>query len=99
MSALANILLAEVLKVGLPIVAEQLASFAIEKEPELKAVLAKRLGESSPLVQEIFELLVEPGLVTIGHLLTTIGSAAPTKALPAPASTGPTQPWPDFRDN
>lgn len=77
MSAIANALLSEALKIVLPIVAEQIASYAAEKEPEVRAYLGAKLGHASPLVDEVFQLLIEPGLVTIGGLLTTLGSAAP----------------------
>ena len=98
MSAVANALVGEALKIVLPLVAERIASFAAEKEPEVKAYLGAKLGHASPLVDEVFQLLVEPGLVTIGGLLVTLGSAAPA-AHPAPAgATAPTQAWPDYRD-
>lgn len=71
----------------LPIVAEQFASFAAAKEPEVKAYLAGHFGHGSPLVEEVFKLLVEPGLVTIGGLMATVGSAAPAPAAHRPDIT------------
>ena len=96
MSALANILLGEAIKIVAPIVAEQFAAFAAEKEPEVKAYLAGHFGHGSPLIEEFFQLLIEPGLVTIGGLLATVGGQQPVAAT-KPAQAKPV--YPDYRDN